>query len=157
MRDVGLGDVVLRFERFRELAEWERRELGPLAAVLETMGDDDPAEMLNAVYECCLEGEMYADFTSEDPRRRAKALGALKRCYITLVCRGCYEAEPLLVDLMVGLGRIEKAVRRMLLKRLFDPATSEGDVEIICDWLVETIEEKARCEKVLWKKTAARG
>jgi hypothetical protein len=153
MRDVGLGDVVRPWKQFMELAEWERRELGPLAAVLERVGDDDPAEMLNAVYECCLEGPMYADFTSDEPVRRAKALGALKRAYIWLVCRGCYEAEPMLIDLMVGLGRIEKAVRRMLLKRLFDPGTSAEDVEVITDWLAETIEARA----AVLKKTAAWG
>jgi hypothetical protein len=137
---------LLRAERFMEMVEEERRELGPLAAVLETVGDD-PGEALNAVYECCLEGQMYADFTSQDPVRRARALGALKRAYIWLVCMGCYEAEPMLIDLMVGLGRIEKAVRRLLLKKLFDPATSEADAEVITDWLAESIEVKAQVLK----------
>jgi hypothetical protein len=112
------------------------------------MRHDDPADVLAELYET-LQVELHKD---PSPIGRARTITALWRAYLVMSQAGCLEVDQWIVDLDQGFRRLEQAVRKMLFKTLLSPTTSDADMEMIVEFLIE----EAKAWVKTWPKDCAR-
>jgi hypothetical protein len=137
MNDWGAQIVDFGLEKPRfQLTDKQRVCLGPLA---EAFRHDDPIELLNELYEC-FRHELQEAWGN--PVMMLRPLTALLEAYLVLSSAGVREVDEGVVDLHLGLERIERAGRKVLIRALLSRKISDEDAETIMSFLIDQIEKK---------------
>jgi hypothetical protein len=109
--------------------------LGPMQWAISL--DNSPDSVLEGIYQRIESEEMQAILKSPDPTVRAKAVCALSLTYEILSNAGYKEFLPHHKRLQVGFYRLAMTSKKILTRKMFDPATSDEEADQISNFLVD--------------------